>query len=358
MRTAEACCAGEPSKVCDQVSDAVLDACLKDDDLSRVACECCCTTGMIMILGEITTASTVNYEAVIRSTLKDIGYDSTTMNVIVAIEDQSPDIARAISATRLEDVGAGDSCVCYGFATDETDERLPLPHVLAQRLAKKISELKIDWLKPDAKVQVTMDDEKVTTVCVSAHHAETASQAVIRETLTEVIRDVLPTDSDSIFHINPSGRFVVGGPHADAGMTGRHPADDAYGGFAPCTVSFSGKDPSKTERSGSYAARWVAVSLVAAGLAKRVQVSITYGIGIAYPIAVAVDSFGTSSKSNQDLLAIVNNNFDLRPGIIVRDLNLRRPIFQQTAVYGHFGQVGNDGHMLFPWDLPKTDLLL
>lgn len=378
--TSSAATEGHPGKVCDQVSDAVVDACLKEDESARVSCECCTKTGMIMILGEITTAATVNYEAVIRSTLKDIGYDEPakgldhkTVNVIVAIEEQSPDVAQAIDSAKLEERGAGDSSTACGYATDETPEMMPLSHLLATKLASRLAEVRksklFDWMRPDGGTQVTLEymkeasgrlvPRRCQSIVVSTQHAESVSQEQIRDLILEhVVRAVVPPrylDDDTIYHINPSGRFVCGGPQADAGCTGLQGAADTYGGWVAGN-SMSGKDATKTERSAAYAARWVAKSLVAAQLCHRCLVQLSYAIGVAYPLVVHVDSFGTgqsrSGKSDAELLDIVKANFDLRPGPIARDLALHRPIYSKTAVYGHFGKSTKD----FPdlaWEMPK-----
>eukprot|EP00617_Octactis_speculum_P024741 CAMPEP_0185765976 /NCGR_PEP_ID=MMETSP1174-20130828/34107_1 /TAXON_ID=35687 /ORGANISM="Dictyocha speculum, Strain CCMP1381" /LENGTH=391 /DNA_ID=CAMNT_0028449419 /DNA_START=25 /DNA_END=1200 /DNA_ORIENTATION=+ len=376
--TSESVNEGHPDKICDQVSDAVLDACVKDDDTSRVACETCTKTGMIMIFGEITTSATVNYEAVIRETLKDIGYDDPakgmdykTVNVIVAIEEQSPDIAQSVDAAKPEDIGAGDQGIMFGYATDETESLMPLSHWLATQLGSRLTEVRktkvLDWVRPDGKTQVTVEykiidgvpvPQRVHTVVISTQHSEDVSAEQIREGLMEhVVRHVIPDkylDDKTIYHMNPSGRFVIGGPHGDAGLTGRKIIIDSYGGWgAHGGGAFSGKDVTKVDRSGAYAARWVAKSLVAANLCSRCLVQISYAIGISFPLSIFVDTYGTgvskSGKSDAEITEIVNNNFDLRPGCIVRDLNLKRPIMRKTAAYGHFGRTDAD----FTWEVPK-----
>lgn len=355
-------------KICDQVSDAVLDACVKDDETSRVACECCTKTGMIMIFGEITTSATVNYEAVIRETLREIGYDDPakgmdykTVNVIVAIEEQSPDIAQSVDATKIEEIGAGDQGIMFGYATDETEVKfMPLTHVLATQLGMRLTEVRktklLDWVRPDGKTQVTCEykmkagrplPQRVHTIVISTQHTEAVSQEQIRESLMEqVVRAVVPgkyLDDDTIYHMNPSGRFIIGGPHGDAGLTGRKIVVDTYGGWGTHGGgALSGKDTTKVDRSAAYAARWVAKSLVNARLCHRVLVQLAYAIGVAYPISIHVDSYGTgpslSGKTDVELVEIIKANFDLRPGCIVRDLQLRRPVMQKTAAYGHFGR--------------------
>mmetsp|Transcript_18409 Transcript_18409/g.48580 ORF Transcript_18409/g.48580 Transcript_18409/m.48580 type:complete len:392 (+) Transcript_18409:39-1214(+) len=376
--TSESVNEGHPDKICDQVSDAVLDACVKDDETSRVACECCTKTGMIMIFGEITTSATVNYEAVIRETLKEIGYDDPakgldykTVNVIVAIEEQSPDIAQSVDAAKVEDVGAGDQGIMFGYATNETPSLMPLTHSLATQLGARLPEVRktkvLEWVRPDGKTQVTCEykmvdgnpvPQRVHTVVISTQHAEDVSMDQIREGLMEhVVRHVIPEhylDDKTIYHMNPSGRFVIGGPHGDAGLTGRKIIIDSYGGWgAHGGGAFSGKDTTKVDRSAAYAARWVAKSLVNAGLCARCLVQISYAIGIPYPLSVFVDTYGTgltsSSKTDVEITEIVNQNFDLRPGCIVRDLNLKRPVMKKTASYGHFGRDDPD----FTWEVPK-----
>lgn len=377
--TSESVNEGHPDKICDQVSDAILDACIKDDETSRVACECCTKTGMIMIFGEITTSATVNYEAVIRETLREIGYDDPakgmdykTVNVIVAIEEQSPDIAQCVDAAKIEEIGAGDQGIMFGYATDETEIKLmPLTHVLATQLSMRLTEVRktrlLDWVRPDGKTQVTCEykiksghplPQRVHTITISTQHTEIVSQEQIRENLMEqVVRAVVPAkylDDDTIYHMNPSGRFIVGGPHGDAGLTGRKVVVDTYGGWgAHGGGAFSGKDPTKVDRSAAYAARWVAKSLVNSRLCHRVLVQLSYAIGVAYPLSIYVDSYGTgpslSGKTDVELVEIVKANFDLRPGCIVRDLQLRRPVMQKTASYGHFGRDDDS----FTWENPK-----
>lgn len=353
-----------------------MDACLAGDEASRVACETCCKTGMVMIFGEITTSATVNYEQVIRDAVKDIGYDDPakgfdykTCNVIVAIEEQSPDIAQSVDAQKMEDLGAGDQGIMFGYATDETETLMPLTHMLATSLGSKITEVRkngtCDWVRPDAKTQVTCEYKmengvpvptRVHTVVISCQHSEDVTNDQIKSDLMEhVIKPVIPEkylDDNTVYHLNPSGRFVIGGPHGDAGLTGRKIIIDTYGGWgAHGGGAFSGKDTTKVDRSAAYAARWVAKSLVAAGLCKRVLVQLSYAIGISHPLSVFVDTYGTAKEgmTDSDLTKIVEKNFDLRPGGIIRDLDLRRPIFRKTAAYGHFGREDPD----FTWEKPK-----
>lgn len=381
MFTSESVTEGHPDKICDQVSDAVLDACLEQDPRSRVACETAVKTGYVMLLGEITTNAQFNYDELVRKVVNDIGYDSSekgfdgsSCGVLVAIAKQSGDIAMGVdkaleakagemTEAEVESVGAGDQGMMFGYACNETDTLMPLPIYLAHKLARKQSELRksgaIKWLRPDAKSQVTIEysqgkPKRIDTVLISTQHAPEVSQNEIAEIITEeLIMKTLPenlVDKNMKVFVNPTGRFVVGGPMGDAGLTGRKIIVDTYGGMGRHGGgAFSGKDPTKVDRSAAYAARYVAKNVVAAGLADRVEVQVAYAIGVARPLSINVETFGTAKIADEKIASLINEYFDLRPGAIIRDLGLRKPIYRKTAAYGHFGR----DDIEFPWE--KTD---
>src|SRR5512134_3930778 len=382
MFTSESVTEGHPDKVCDQISDAALDACLEQDPRSRVACETATKTGFVALLGEITTNAVINFDELARKVITEIGYDSSekgfdgnSCGVLVAIAKQSGDIAMGVNQAfetrnghhltdeEVESIGAGDQGMMFGFACNETPTLMPLPIYLAHKLTRRQSELRKDgtipWLRPDAKSQVTIEysqgkPKRVDTVLISTQHAPDVSQAEITETVTEhIIMPSLPegmVDRNIKIFVNPTGRFVVGGPLGDAGLTGRKIIVDTYGGMGRHGGgAFSGKDPTKVDRSAAYAARYVAKNIVAAGIADRVEVQVAYAIGVSHPLSVNVETFGTAKISDEHISGLITDHFDLRPGAIIRDLKLRQPIYRKTAAYGHFGR----DDIEFPWE--RTD---
>ena len=365
--TSESVTEGHPDKICDQISDSILDAILAQDPNAHVACECATTTGMVLVMGEITTSAYVPISDIVRKKVVEIGYDRAkygfdghSCSVLVSLDEQSPDIAQGVNREVDEDQGAGDQGMMFGYACDETAEYMPLAISLAHKLTRRLSEVRKDgtlpYLRPDGKAQVTIeydDDraERIEAVVVSTQHAPEVSQEQIYADLVEhVIRPVLPKgmlDDATKIYVNPTGRFVVGGPQGDSGLTGRKIIVDTYGGYAHHGGgAFSGKDPSKVDRSAAYAMRHVAKNLVAAGMAKKCDVGVAYAIGVAKPVSVFVDSYGTGKYSDDVLAELVNRVFDLRPAAIIRDLDLKRPIYAQTAAYGHFGRDDLD----LPWE--------
>jgi S-adenosylmethionine synthetase len=376
--TSESVTEGHPDKICDQVSDAVLDACLEQDPRSRVACEVATKTGFVMLLGEITTQASINYDELVRQVVCEIGYDSSdkgldgnSCGVLVAISKQSGDIAMGvdqaleakageITAEEDESIGAGDQGMMFGYACNETPALMPMPIYLAHKLALRLSEVRKDgtlpWLRPDGKTQVTVEYRfgkpvRVDTILVSTQHAHEISQDEIKAAVKEhIIYPVIPAellDGTETIHVNPTGRFVIGGPQGDAGLTGRKIIVDTYGGMGRHGGgAFSGKDPTKVDRSAAYAARWAAKNVVAAGLAERCEIQVAYAIGVAHPLSVNVETFGTGTMPDDKIAALILENFDLRPGAIIRDLNLRRPIYRQISTYGHFGR----DDLNLPWE--------
>jgi S-adenosylmethionine synthetase len=375
--TSESVTEGHPDKMCDQISDAVLDAIMAQDPLARVACETAIKTGFVMCLGEITTSAFVNFDELVRQVVKDIGFDSSdkgfdgnTCGVQIAIASQSPDIALGVNEAlehktgemhdEIEAVGAGDQGMMFGFACDETPTLMPMPIFLAHKLARRLSEVRkhgiLPWLRPDGKTQVTVEyaygkPRRIHTVLISTQHDPEVTQAEIRAALIEhVIDPVLPghlVDKDMLIFTNPTGRFVVGGPMGDAGLTGRKIIVDSYGGMGRHGGgAFSGKDSTKVDRSAAYAARWVAKNIVAAGIATRCEIQLAYAIGVAKPLSINVETFGTGCIDDHKIAELIQQYFDLRPGAIIRDLDLRRPIYRQTAAYGHFGR----DDIALPWE--------
>ncbi|CAM3521594.1 MULTISPECIES: methionine adenosyltransferase [Brevibacillus] len=384
--TSESVTEGHPDKICDQISDSILDAILSKDPNARVACETSVTTGLVLVAGEITTNTYVDIQKLVRETIREIGYDrakfgfdADTCGVITAIGEQSADIALGVDQAlearegkmtdeQIEAIGAGDQGLMFGFACNETPELMPLPISMAHQLARRLTEVRKDgtlsYLRPDGKTQVTVEYDgdkpvRIDTIVISTQHAPETTLEQIQKDLTElVIKPVVPAellDAETKYFINPTGRFVIGGPQGDAGLTGRKIIVDTYGGYARHGGgAFSGKDPTKVDRSGAYAARYVAKNIVAAGLADKCEVQVAYAIGVAQPVSIAVDTFGTGTISEEDLVKLVRKHFDLRPAGIIKQLDLRRPIYKQTAAYGHFGR--NDLNV--PWELTdKADAL-
>ncbi|MBE3591795.1 MAG: methionine adenosyltransferase [Thermoanaerobacter sp.] len=379
--TSESVTEGHPDKICDQISDAILDEILKKDPYARVACETAVTTGLVLVMGEITTQCYVDIPKVVRKVVEEIGYtrakfgfDADTCAVITSIDEQSPDIAlgvdKALEAKRgelsdseIEAIGAGDQGLMFGFACDETEELMPMPIMLAHKLARRLAEARkngtLSYLRPDGKTQVTVEYEddrpvRVDSVVVSAQHApEVDHDTIERDIIEHVIKPIIPenmVDNRTKIFVNPTGRFVIGGPQGDSGLTGRKIIVDTYGGYARHGGgAFSGKDPTKVDRSASYAARYVAKNIVAAGLAKKCEVQLAYAIGVATPLEIGIDTFGTGKIPDEKISEIVKQVFDLRPAAIIRDLDLRKPIYRQVAAYGHFGRHDLD----LPWE--KTD---
>ena len=380
--TSESVTEGHPDKICDQISDAILDALMEQDPMSRVACETCTTTGLVMVMGEITTNAYVDIQKIVRDTVREIGYtrgkygfDADTCGVITAIDEQSADIALGVdkaleakenkmSEEEIAAIGAGDQGMMFGYASDETPELMPYPISLAHKLARKLTEVRKDgtlkYLRPDGKTQVTVEyDEngapkRLDAVVLSTQHDPDVTQEQIHEDIKKYVFDpIIPegmVDENTKFFINPTGRFVIGGPHGDSGLTGRKIIVDTYGGMARHGGgAFSGKDCTKVDRSAAYAARYVAKNIVAAGIAKKCEIQLSYAIGVAHPTSIMVDTFGTGKLSDEKLVEIIRENFDLRPAGIIQMLNLRRPIYKQTAAYGHFGRTDVD----LPWE--KTD---
>ena len=385
--TSESVTEGHPDKICDQISDAILDALLEQDPMSRVACETCTTTGYVMVLGEITSKAHVDFQQIIRDTVREIGYDrakygfdADTCAVVIALDKQSPDIAMGVdkaleakesnmSDEEIDAIGAGDQGMMFGYASNETEEFMPYPIALAHKLARQLTKVRKDgtlsYLRPDGKTQVTVEyDEngkpiRLDAVVLSTQHDPDVTQEQIHEDIKKYVFDaILPAemvDENTKFFINPTGRFVIGGPHGDSGLTGRKIIVDSYGGYARHGGgAFSGKDCTKVDRSAAYAARYVAKNIVAAGLADKCEVQLSYAIGVAHPTSIMIDSYGTGKLSDNELTEIVRENFDLRPAGIIKMLDLRRPIYKQTAAYGHFGRNDLD----LPWErLDKAEEL-
>jgi len=387
MFTSESVTEGHPDKLCDQISDAILDNILSNDPSGRVACEVSTTTGLVVVIGEITTSASLDYSSIVREAIKDAGYDNPkygfdyqSCGVLISIHEQSNDIAEGVDVAlevreensstenEIEMIGAGDQGMMVGFACNETQELMPMPMSLSHKLTRRMSELRksneLPYLRPDGKSQVTVEyahgnPRRIDTVVLSTQHDPDVPQSTIeRDLIEKVAFEVIPEtlrDDKTIYHINPSGRFVIGGPVGDAGLTGRKILVDTYGGMARHGGgAFSGKDPTKVDRSAAYAARWVAKNLVAAGVADRLEIQISYAIGMAKPTSVSVETFGTNKISDDKIVQLIEKHFDLRPGAIIRDLGLRRPIYKQTASYGHFGRED----ISLPWEITdRSDVI-
>lgn len=385
--TSESVTEGHPDKMCDQISDAILDELMRQDPMSRVACETCCTTGLVLVMGEITTNAYVDIQKLVRQTIKEVGYDRAkfgfdcdTCGVIVALDEQSKDIALGVdkaleakenkmSDEEIDAIGAGDQGMMFGFASNETEEYMPYPIALAHKLARQLTKVRKDgtlaYLRPDGKTQVTVEygqdgrPARLEAVVLSTQHDENVTQEKIHEDIKKYVFDeIIPSemvDENTKFFINPTGRFVIGGPQGDSGLTGRKIIVDTYGGYARHGGgAFSGKDCTKVDRSAAYAARYVAKNIVAAGLADKCEIQLSYAIGVAHPTSIMVDTYGTGKLSDEKFVEIIRENFDLRPAGIIRMLDLRRPIYKQTAAYGHFGRNDLD----LPWEkLDKAELL-
>ena len=374
--TSESVTEGHPDKMADKISDGILDAILEQDPYARVACETLCSTGLVLVSGEISTECYVDIPKIVRDTVVEIGYtrakygfDASTCSVITAIEEQSPDIAQGVDKARDDDsTGAGDQGMMYGYATDETPELMPMPISLAHKLTRRLTEVRrsgeLSYLRPDGKAQVTVEYEdnvvkRVDAVVVSSQHdAVVPYEQLEKDIIEKVIKATIPAeylDADTKYYVNPTGRFVIGGPQGDVGLTGRKIIVDTYGGVGRHGGgAFSGKDPTKVDRSACYAARYVAKNIVAAGLAKTCEIQVAYAIGVAKPVSIMVDTFGTGKLPDAEICDIVSENFDLRPAAIIKNLNLRRPIYKQVAAYGHFGRTDLD----LPWEnTDKVDVL-
>ena len=380
--TSESVTEGHPDKICDQISDAILDAILAKDQMARVACETMTSTGLVMIAGEVTTTAHIDIDEIARETIREIGYDRAkygfdcdSCSILTSLKGQSPDIAQGVNSSLeardgqadLNDTGAGDQGMMFGFACDETEDFMPAPIYYAHKLTKKLSEVRkngtLAYLRPDGKSQVTVEynDDKVTridSIVISSQHSPDVEHSQIeKDIIQNVIKAVIPAeliDENTKYYINPTGRFVIGGPQGDCGLTGRKIIVDTYGGYASHGGgAFSGKDPTKVDRSAAYAARYVAKNIVASGIAKKCEIQLAYAIGVAKPLSILVNTYGTGKVSDEKIVNLINQNFDLRPSAIIKNFNLRRPIYKQTAAYGHFGRTDID----VPWEkLDKVDV--